>query len=127
MEELVTTAIKYHQYFIGGMLIVALVNLYFIFTDKEFSKKVKKVNPIYYALLASVAFTGVVVLGVNQMHINHAVYLMLVVWLVIFVMSMKLFKKYKYGSPNEYRAFAKMKYILDIVLIVATMGLTYSL
>ena len=127
MEELVITAIKYHQYFIGGMLIVALVNLYFIFTSKEFSKKVKRINPVYYALFASIAFTGIVVLGVNKMHISHTVYLMLIVWLVIFVMSMKLFKKYKYGSPNEYRAFAKKKYILDIVLIVATMGLVYAI
>ncbi|HIP30715.1 MAG TPA: hypothetical protein EYG93_01400 [Sulfurospirillum arcachonense] len=127
MEELVTTAIKYHQYFIGAMLIIALINLYFIFTCKEFSKKVKKVNPVYYAMLASVAFTGILVLGINSFHMTHAVYLMLVVFLVIFVMSMKLFKKYKYGSPDEYRAFAKKKYILDIVLIVATMGLVYAI
>ncbi len=127
MEELVTASIKYHQYFIGGMLIVALVNLYFIFTCKEFSKKVKKANPIYYALFASVAFTGILVLGVNQLHMTHATYLMVTVWLVIFVMSMKLFKKYKYGSPDEYRVFAKKKYIIDIVLIVATMGLVYAI
>lgn len=127
MEELIQTSIKYHQYFIGGMLIVALINLYFIFTGKEFSKKVKKVNPIYYALFASVAFTGILVLGVNQLHMTHAVYLMIVVWVVIFVMSMKLFKKYKYGSPAEYRSFAKKKYIIDIVLIVATMGLVYAI
>ncbi len=127
MEELVTTAVKYHQYFIGGMLIVALVNLYFIFTCKEFSKKVKRVNPVYYALFASVAFTGVLVLGVNHLQMAHATYLMMVVWLVIFVMSMKLFKKYKYGTPDEYRAFAKKKYIIDIVLIVATMGLVYAI
>jgi hypothetical protein len=127
MEELIHTAIKYHQYFIGGMLIVALVNLFFIFTDKEFSKKVKKVNPVYYALFASVAFTGVIILGVNQLHMTHGVYLMLVVWTFIFVMSMKLFKKYKYGTPSEYRSFAKKKYILDIVLIVATMGLVYAI
>jgi len=127
VEELIITAIKYHQYFIGGMIIVALVNLYFVFTDKEFSKKVKKVNPIYYALFASVAFTGVLVLGMNQMHFTHGVYLMLVVWTVIFVMSMKLFKKYKYGTPDEYKEFAKKKYIIDIVLIVATMGLVYAI
>jgi hypothetical protein len=127
MEELIVTATKYHQYFIGGMLIVALVNLYFIFSSEEFSKKVKKVNPIYYALFASVAFTGVLVLGVNHLHMTHATYLMLVVWLVIFVMSMKLFKKYKYGTPDEYRSFAKKKYILDIVLIVVTMGIVYAI
>lgn len=127
MEELIQTAIKYHQYFIGGMLVVALVNLYFIYTDKEFSKKVKKVNPVYYALFASVAFTGILVLGVNQLHVSHAVYLMIVVWVVIFIMSMKLFKKYKYGTPDEYRAFAKKKYIIDIILISATMGLVYAI
>jgi len=121
------TSIKYHQYFITGMLIVALVNLYFIFRDKEFSKRVKKVNPVYYGLLAAVAFTGVLVLGINQLHVSHGVYLMIAVWLVIFVMSMKLFKKYKYGTADEYRAFAKKKYILDIVLIVATMGLVYAI
>jgi hypothetical protein len=127
MEELIYTSIKYHQYFIGGMMIVALINLYFIFTDKEFSKKVKKVNPIYYALFASVAFTGILVLGINQFHVTHAVYLMILVWMVIFIMSMKLFKKYKYGTPDEYRAFAKKKYIIDIVLIGATMGLVYAI
>jgi len=127
MEELIQTSIKYHQYFIAGMLIVALVNLYFIYTDKDFSKKVKKVNPVYYALFASIAFTGILVLGVNQLHVTHAVYLMIVVWVVIFVMSMKLFKKYKYGTPSEYRAFAKKKYIIDIILIGATMGLVYAI
>ena len=127
MEELIHTTIKYHQYFVGGMLIVALVNLYFIFTDEKFSKKVKKVNPVYYAMFASVAFTGILVLGINQLHVTHAVYLMLLVWLVIFVMSMKLFKKYKYGTSSEYRAFAKKKYIIDIILIVATMGLVYAI
>ena len=127
MEELVTTAIKYHQYFIAGMLVVALINLYFIFSNKEFSKKVKRINPIYYALFASVAFTGVLILGIHQLQMTHAVYLMLVVWLIIFVMSMKLFKKYKYGTQDEYRAFAKKKYIVDIVLIVATMGLVYAI
>lgn len=127
MEELIVTSIKYHQYFIGGMLIVALLNLYFIFTDKEFSKKVKKVNPIYYALFAAVAFTGILILGANQMHMTHAVYLMILVSVIIFIMSMKLFKKYKYGSPQEYRSFAKKKYIIDIVLIVATMGLVYAI
>jgi len=127
MEELIQVSIKYHQYFIGGMLIVALVNLYFIFTDKEFSKKVKKANPVYYALFASVAFTGILVLGVNQLHVTHAVYLMIAVWMVIFIMSMKLFKKYKYGTRDEYRSFAKKKYIIDIVLIVITMGLVYAI
>ncbi|MBL0686310.1 MAG: hypothetical protein JJV95_06205 [Sulfurospirillum sp.] len=127
MEELIVTAIKYHQYFITGMLIVALVNLYFIFTCKEFSKKVKKVNPIYYALFASIAFTGLIILGVQHMYMTHAIYLMLLVSLLIFITSIKLFKKYKYGTLDEYRVFAKKKYISDIILIVITMGLVYAI
>ena len=126
MEELLVTAIKFHVYFAVAMMIVALINLYFIFRDKEFSKKVKKINPIYYALLASVAFTGVIILSVYRFEMTHAVYLMILVWFVIFIMSMKLFKKYKYGSPSEYRAFAKKKYILDKVLLFATFVLAYA-
>ncbi len=126
MEELLVTAIKFHVYFAVAMMIVALINLYFIFRDKEFSKKVKKINPIYYALLASVAFTGVIILSVYMFEMTHAVYLMILVWFVIFIMSMKLFKKYKYGSPSEYRAFAKKKYILDKVLLFATFVLAYA-
>ena len=127
MEELFVMSVKFHQYFIGGMLLVACINLYFIFTYKEFSKKVKKVNPVYYALFSSIAFTGMIILGVNHLHFTHEIYLMLVVWLVIFAMSMKLFKKYKYGLLEEYRAFAKKKYTVDIVLITVTMGLVYAI
>lgn len=127
MEELLISAIKYHVYFVIAMMIVALINLYFVFMDKGFSKKVKKVNPVYYSLLASVAFTGVIILAVYRFEMTLASYLMITVWLVIFVMSMKLFKKYKYGSPSEYRAFAKKKYILDIILLFGTFMLAYAI
>lgn len=126
MEELLITAIKFHIYFLIGMVIAALINLYFIFTSKEFSKKVKKVNPAYYGLFASVAFTGVIILAVYHLHMTHTVYMMIVAWLVIFVMSMKLFKKYKYGTPAEYREFAKKKYILDIALISIVTIIVYA-
>ena len=76
---------------------------------------------------ASVGFTGVLVFGIHGLHVSHKVALMMIVFLVIFIMSMKLFKVYKYQSNTKYRAFAKKKYILDIVLIVATMGLAYAI
>lgn len=127
MEELVTTAIKYHQYFVSAMVLVALVHLYFIQTSKDFSKKVKMLNPIYYMFFSAVAFTGVLVLGINQLHVTHSVYLMIFTWFVIFVMSMRLYKIYKYQSSEIYRAFAKKKYLLDIVLIIVTMGVVYAI
>lgn len=127
MEEIVVLAVKLHQYFIGAMLLVACLNLFFIFTNKDFSKKVKMINPIYYMFFASVGFTGVLVFGINGLHVSHAVALMMTVFLVIFIMSMKLFKVYKYQSNSKYRAFAKKKYILDIILIVTTMGLVYAI
>ncbi|WP_024954921.1 hypothetical protein [Sulfurospirillum arcachonense] len=125
MEELILTSIKFHKYFVYAMVLVAILNLFFIFTNKEFSKKVKLINPIYYMFLAAVIFTGVLILGAYQFYMSHSVMLMIIVWLVIFIMSMKLFKIYKYGTNVHYRAFAKKKYMLDIVLIVVTIGATH--
>lgn len=125
MEELLKSAIFYHTLSVGFMLIVACVNLFFIFSDDEFSKKVKLINPIYYMFFAATGFTGMIILGINQLHVAHAVWMMIVVFVFIFVMSMKLFKVYKYQSNSNYRAFAKKKYIIDIVLILVTMSLAY--
>jgi hypothetical protein len=125
LEELVKSAIFYHTLSVGFMLIVAFVNLFFIFSSDDFSKKVKMINPIYYMFLAAIGFTGVVILGVNQLHVSHAVWLMIIVFLVIFIMSMKLFKVYKHQSNSQYRTFAKKKYSIDILLILITMSLAY--
>lgn len=127
MEDLIIMSIKLHQYFIGAMLCIAFINLYLIFSYEDFSQKVKMINPIYYMFFTAIGFTGILVLGVNQLHVSHAVALMIVVFLVIFIMSMKLFKVYKYQSKEKYRSFAKKKYIIDIILIIVTMGLVYAI
>ncbi len=124
MEELLKSAIKYHTISIGFMLIIASTNLYFIFGDKNFSKKVKMLNPLYYMFFAIVGFSGVIVLAIYQFSISHMVWLMIAVFLIIFVMSMKLYKVYKY-QHSKYRAFAKKKYLLDVALMVLTMSLVY--
>lgn len=126
MEELISIAIKFHTIFLGCMIIVACINLFFIFTNEEFSKKVKYLNPVYYMFFAAVGFTGIIVLGINHLVVTHATALMIVVFLIIFIMSMKLFKVYKRQSVSKYRAFAKKKYIIDIVLIVLTIILVYA-
>ena len=126
MGELLKSAIFYHSLSVGFMLVVAFINLYFIFYSDDFSKKIKMINPIYYMFFASAGFTGLIILGINQLHITHAVWMMITVFLIIFIMSIKLYKVYKY-QPNTtyYRIFAKKKYIVDIVLILVTMSLAY--
>jgi len=126
VEELLISAIRFHLFFLVGMVVIALVNLYFISTCRDFSKKVKKINPVYYGFFASAIFCGIIILTVYRFSVTYPFYLMIGAALAVFIMSMKLFKKYKYGTQSEYREFAKKKYILDIVLIVASTMVVYA-
>lgn len=74
---------------------------------------------------ASIGFTGLIALAVNHLQIMHATAMMIVVFLVIFIMSIKLFKVYKKEPSETYRAFAKKKYSIDIALILVTIILVY--
>lgn len=125
MQELLLMSMKLHTMLIGFMLIVGVINLYFIFRSQEFSKKVKLLNPIYYMFFAAVVFTGVIILGVNHLYLSHASITMIVVSLVILAMSIKLYKVYKKRPQEEYRAFAKKKYSIDMLLVVVTIALVY--
>ncbi|MDN5376859.1 MAG: hypothetical protein PWQ42_155 [Sulfurospirillum sp.] len=126
MQELLDMAIKLHTIFIGCMLVIGVVNLFIILSDaKNFSKKIKFLNPIYYMFFAAIGFTGVIILGVMHLKISHASALMIGVFLVIFIMSIKLYKVYKKASLQQYRTYAKRKYLLDLGLMLLTISLVY--
>jgi len=136
MEELMEMAINLHLVFIGAMILIACINLYYILMIKEFqnfSDKVHFIAPQYYMMMAALFLTGLIVMGVNQMEFSFSAILMIVVWFVIFMLSIKSYKRYKKTktSPNnlvlqkEFRDFAKKKYIIDISLLVATTAIAY--
>ena len=121
-------AINLHLLLIGIMIFIDFINLYFATMEKDFTIFTKKVNfivPLYYSIMAALLLSGFVILGVNKMHFSFDAILMIIVWLVVLMLSIKTFKRYKKTKtfPNdisiqkEFRSFAKRKYIIDIALL----------
>ncbi len=134
MDELFKTTLIFHTAFAGIVLFLAIFN-YFLINDKldykRLVKRVRTILPIYYLFLATVLFTGLILLGVAQFTIHHVVYLMVVVWFVILMMTIRRYKKFKsLRSDDEIRRgrfvrFSKRKFLIDMALIVAMIAIAY--
>jgi hypothetical protein len=127
MEDLINMAINLHLIFIVAMVLLGALNLLFIYTSDSFfgfTKKIKFVSPQYYMMLASIFFTGLIVLGVSQFRFSFEIFLMIVAWFVIFIMSIKSFKIFKRTTKEgkiakeAYKKFVIKKYSIDIILLI---------
>jgi len=136
MKELIIMAINLHLLFIGVMIFIDCINLYFATMEKDFTIFAKKVNfivPLYYSIMAALLLSGFVILGVNKMQFSLDAILMIIIWLVVLMLSIKTFKRYKKTKtfPNdisiqkEFRSFAKRKYIIDIALLSLLCAFVY--
>ncbi|MFK5881613.1 MAG: hypothetical protein QM482_05315 [Sulfurospirillum sp.] len=135
MDELFNATIKFHTAFVGILLILAIVN-YFVINDKldykALVKRVRTILPLYYLFLATVLFTGLVLLGVAKFTIHYSVIFMVLVWFGILMMTIRRYKKFKsLRSDDERRRdrfvkFSKRKHLIDIALIVITMAIAYA-
>lgn len=138
MEELMSASVNLHIAFVAIMILMACFNLYLIVKKtefSEFSKKVHSIAPLYYMIMAALIFTGLIAMGVNHMALTLHVTLMIIAWFIIFILSMKAYKKYKKTKINprdtalqsDYKSFAKKKYIIDISLMILITMITYLL
>ncbi len=135
MDELFNTTIKFHTAFVGILLILAVINYFFINDKLDYKglvKRVRTILPIYYMFLAAVLFTGLVLLGVAKFTIHYSVIFMILVWFVILMMTIRRYKKFKsLRSDDERRRgrfvrFSKRKHLIDAALIIVTMAIVYA-
>lgn len=126
MEELMYWAVALHWVFVTAMILLAGVNLFFLYRHDAFvtfSKKVQFVAPQYYMTMAALFFTGLIALAVVNFSMSLEVILMIVAWFFIFVFSMKGYKLYKRTHKDDieqtqrYKKFAKIKYQSDIGIL----------
>lgn len=136
MDELVKLSIKLHVIFIYAMILLACINLALIALNKDFltfTKKVRFFAPQYYMLLAAIFFTGLLVFAVTRFYLSLSVFLMIMSWLIIFVLSLKSHKVYKRTHPKDeeatkaYKKLVLRKYTLDMVLLAGVTLITYWL
>ena len=128
MDGTVGLTTDIHVFFSLLSLLLATLNLMLSNMQSDFSKLIKRTRfllPIYYASLSGIAFTGLVLLGISKFSISFSVTLMFIVWMVVFILTIKLFKHLKRALASKddmvrthFIWYMKRKWVTDIVLIV---------
>ena len=134
MDETFKLTMHLHTALVGIVLILAIVNYFLINNSLDYDtlrKKVRTILPIYYLFLATVVFTGFVLLGIAKFDISQSVIFMIIVWFVLLLTTIKRYKKFKSLKRDDKRRigrfikFTKRKHLIDIIFISVTIVLVY--
>lgn len=134
MEELIHLSSQLHLVFIILLVVLIALNLYLLNSDKTFlklSKRLELIAPQYYIVLSAIFFTGIIVMAVRQFAFSFSVWLMIIVWLMIVAFGIRGHKMYKKierteESQSAYKRYAIKKYSLDLLALIATSALFYT-
>jgi len=136
MDETFKLTMHLHTALIGIVLILAVVNYFLINNGLDYDtlrKRVRTILPIYYLFLATVIFTGLVLLSIAKFDMHQSVIFMVIVWFVILLTTIKRYKKFKSLKRDDKRRigrfirFTKRKHLIDIVFILVTIVLVYTI
>jgi hypothetical protein len=125
--ELMQSVVQIHIYTIYFFLSLMLFNLYSVFREKEFivlAKRLKFMTPLYHLTNAIVIYTGIIVAFYAQTF-NFTIALMIPTSIFLLVIEIKRYKKMRIIKhdqlelQNEFFAYAKKIYIIEISVIIA--------
>ena len=124
--ELMQSVVQIHIYTIYFFLSLMLFNLYSVFREKEFivlAKRLKFMTPLYHLTNAIVIYTGTIVAFYAQTF-NFTIALMIPASIFLLVIEIKRYKKMRIIKhdqlelQNEFFAYAKKIYIIEISVII---------
>ena len=125
--ELMQSVVQIHIYTIYFFLSLMLFNLYSVFREKEFivlAKRLKIMTPLYHLTNAIVIYTGTIVAFYAQTF-SVTIALMIPASIFLLVIEIKRYKKMRVIKhdqielQNEFYAYAKKIYIIEISVIIA--------
>ncbi len=125
--ELMHSAVQAHVYTIYFFLAIMLFNLYSVSKEKEFivlAKRLKIMTPLYHLTNAIVIYTGTIVAFYAQTF-SVTIALMIPASIFLLVIEIKRYKKMRVIKhdqielQNEFYAYAKKIYIIEISVIIA--------
>ncbi len=133
-KEMISMAIVLHVSFIVGMLIIIAWQLLALSKEKfrDIALWYERRTLYYRAFIASVAFTGVAVMAVEQFEVRWMVYTMVAVTLHLLANTIIENIRYKSTNPRsdedleKFRLYAKKKYTIDLVVVVVMLVLSYA-
>lgn len=116
-------SVFFHTFFMYCMPIPFLLNLYTLFTQKNYSKIITKlwfVMILIFFLIAVASFSGIFVWAMNGFTLSYRIWLMIIVTFFIFLGEIWRIKKLKLARTQEnlmisYINFAKLLYGLDLL------------
>ncbi len=127
MEEMIIMSINLHLFVIATTILLALYMIYAsnkLENEVIYINRIKYLHPQYLVLVSAVAFTGIVIMAVNQFVLKPSLILMLVGVTIIIYTSIKKHIVRKNSNTNdeesmrELRTFVKKKHIGDIVIML---------
>ena len=125
--ELMQSAVQMHVYTIYFFLAIMLFNLYSVSKEKEFivlAKRLKFMTPLYHLTNAIVIYTGIIVAFFAQTF-SFTIALMIPASIFLLVIEIKRYKKMRVIKhdqielQNEFFAYAKKIYTIEISVIIA--------
>ena len=134
MDETFKLTMHLHTALVGIVLILATANYFLINNGLDYDtlrKRVRTILPIYYLFLATVIFTGLVLLSIAKFDMYQSVIFMVIVWFVLLLTTIKRYKKFKSLRRDDKRRigrfirFTKRKHLIDIIFILVTIVLVY--
>ena len=135
MADMISMAIMLH---VGSILLILLLLLLLVWhfskemEFKPFSIKYEQLSLYYRATLGALFFTGLVVMAVAKFDVLWTVYIMVLIVLHMIATTVKENIAYKLThvkdalSQETFKAYAKKKYTIDIILIVVLSAVTYA-
>lgn len=125
--ELMQSAVQTHVYIIYFFLAIMLFNLYSVSKVKEFivlAKRLKFMTPLYHLTNAIVIYTGMIV-AFYAKTFSFTIALMIPASIFLLVIEIKRYKKMRVIKhdqielQNDFYAYAKKIYTIEISVIIA--------
>ncbi|PAF47799.1 hypothetical protein BKH46_02910 [Helicobacter sp. 12S02634-8] len=119
-------SIFFHAFFMYFTPIPFLINLYTLFTQKNYARvnyKMWFVMPMVFFFVAVAFFSGIFVMAMQHFHIDMRIVAMIVVTIFIFIGEIVRIKRLKLAKTKEtlmqeYLKFCKFLYGIDLALCV---------
>ncbi|MDD3061120.1 MAG: hypothetical protein WBK95_06985 [Sulfurimonas sp.] len=112
MNEMYDMSIVTHNYGVIGILLVVFINLFLLMRAKEIGKYkrlMRLFTPISSLPIASVIFTGIVMMAAKHLAFSGANIAMILFAVAIIILEVKRAKKLKYLPSKEENALQNFK------------------
>ena len=125
MNEMYAMGIVTHNIGVMGMLAVILINFLMLVGAQDirrYAKRMRIFMPIGAGLIATILFTGAVMMAAKHLHFTFENSVMTVFGVLLIILEAKRYKKLKYINMNEVNPLERYKVIAYKILSIEFFG-----